>query len=136
MGSNDHQVGYGRPPAHSRFQRGRSGNPKGRPKQRPTFRAALLAELAASAPTKDRRGASTKLQMLVKVLVDTAIAGNARAQSLLVSVLARVGEAEDNAAASLTSDDQAILDAYVSGQLKQQTAEAEAPLSPEDENAE
>jgi Family of unknown function (DUF5681) len=27
-----YSVGYGRPPAHTRFQPGRSGNPKGRPK--------------------------------------------------------------------------------------------------------
>jgi len=134
--AEDDAVGYARPPKHSRFQRGRSGNPAGRPKRPPSFRAALLAELAATMPGKDQQRAGSKLQALVKTLVDTAIAGNARAQSLLVSVLARVGEAEDNAAASLTSDDQAILDAYVSGQLKQQTAEAEAPLSPEDENAE
>jgi hypothetical protein len=26
------QVGYGRPPRHTRFRKGRSGNPKGRPK--------------------------------------------------------------------------------------------------------
>ena len=27
-----HQVGYGRPPLHTRFKPGQSGNPKGRPK--------------------------------------------------------------------------------------------------------
>jgi hypothetical protein len=29
--SSDYQVGYGKPPRHSRFQKSRSGNPKGRP---------------------------------------------------------------------------------------------------------
>lgn len=28
---NDNEVGYGKPPTHSRFKKGRSGNPKGRP---------------------------------------------------------------------------------------------------------
>jgi hypothetical protein len=28
----DKMVGYGRPPAAARFQKGQSGNPKGRPK--------------------------------------------------------------------------------------------------------
>jgi hypothetical protein len=31
---SDYAVGYGRPPAHSRFQPGQSGNPRGRPRQR------------------------------------------------------------------------------------------------------
>lgn len=30
--SSDDRVGYGKPPRHSRFQKGRSGNPRGRPK--------------------------------------------------------------------------------------------------------
>jgi hypothetical protein len=31
-------VGYGRPPKHSQFKKGRSGNPNGRPKRRPNLR--------------------------------------------------------------------------------------------------
>ncbi len=30
--ATNYQVGYGKPPVHSRFPRGRSGNPRGRPK--------------------------------------------------------------------------------------------------------
>jgi hypothetical protein len=30
-----YQVGYGRPPKHTRFTKGKSGNPKGRPKPEP-----------------------------------------------------------------------------------------------------
>ena len=28
----DYEVGYGKPPKHTRFKKGQSGNPKGRPK--------------------------------------------------------------------------------------------------------
>ncbi len=31
-GRNKYPVGYGRPPVHSRWKQGQSGNPKGRPK--------------------------------------------------------------------------------------------------------
>jgi hypothetical protein len=30
--NSNYQVGYGRPPAKSRFKKGTSGNPRGRPK--------------------------------------------------------------------------------------------------------
>lgn len=33
-GLSEEEVGYGRPPAATRFQKGHSGNPKGRPKKR------------------------------------------------------------------------------------------------------
>ncbi len=116
--NEDDAVGYKRPPSHARFRAGHSGNPAGRPKRRPSFRAALLAELAATMPAKDPKRAASKLEALVKTLVDAAIAGDGRAQSVLVGVLARIGEAEEHAAAALASDDRAILDAYVGGELK------------------
>jgi len=41
----DYEVGYGRPPKSTRFQPGRSGNPKGRPRQQETFGASLQRAL-------------------------------------------------------------------------------------------
>ena len=40
----DYEVGYGKPPVHSRFKPGQSGNPKGR-RTRKTEPASLLAEI-------------------------------------------------------------------------------------------
>jgi hypothetical protein len=100
-------VGYKRPPVNTRFQPGRSGNPRGRPKTRPSFRAALLAELDATMPAKNQQQAGSKLQALVRALVNAAVAGDARSQALLVGALLRFGESEENEAASLASDDQA-----------------------------
>ena len=119
-------VGYKRPPSHTRFRPGRSGNPGGRPKRRPSFRAALLAELAASMPAEDQKRAGSKLQALVKKLVDSAIAG----------ALARIGDVEDNEPNSLTVDDREILDAYVGGELERRANEKDAAPSPSEGNAE
>jgi hypothetical protein len=131
----DDAVGYKRPPPHTQFRPGHSGNPSGRPKRKPTFRAALLEELAAIMPGKDPLRAGSKLQALVKTVVDTAIAGDARAQSLLIGALARMGDAEENEAASLTADDQEILDAYTDGEVKSEASETDTASSPGDDHA-
>ena len=128
-------VGYKRPPPHTRFRPGHSGNPTGRPKHKPTFRTALLAELAATMPGKDPQRAASKLKALVKTLVDTAIAGDARAQSLLVGALARMGDAEENEAVSLTADDKGILDAYLSSEVQGGASDTEAASPLGDDHA-
>ena len=131
----DDAVGYKRPPLHTRFRPGHSGNPSGRPKRKPTFQGALLEELAATMPGKDPQRAGSKLQALVKTLVDTAIAGDARAQSLLIGALARMGDAEEDDAASLTADDQEILDAYTDGEVKGVASETDVASPPGDDHA-
>ena len=131
----DDAVGYKHPPPHTRFRPGHSGNPSGRPKRKPTFRAALLVELAATMPGEDPRRASSKLEALVKTLIDTAIAGDARAQSLLIGTLARMGDAEEDEDSSMTDDDRAILDAYVGGESERQASETDAASSPGEDHA-
>jgi hypothetical protein len=41
--ADDHEVGYGKPPAHTRFRKGQSGNPGGRPRGITAGRANALA---------------------------------------------------------------------------------------------
>jgi hypothetical protein len=131
----DDAVGYKRPPPHTRFRPGHSGNPSGRPKRKLTFRAALLVELAATMPGKDPQRAGSKLEALVKTLVDTAIAGDARAQTLLIGALARMGDADEDDAASLTAEDHEILDAYMDSDVKDGASEADVASSPGDDHA-
>lgn len=129
MNNSKSGVGYKRPPAHARFRPGRSGNPTGRPKRRLGFQAALLSELATTMPGKDQKSAGSKLEALVKTLVEFDIAGDGRAQALLVSALARIGDVEENEPNSLAPDDREILDAYVGGELKRRADETDAPPS-------
>lgn len=43
--SGDYEVGYGKPPKHSRYVKGETGNPFGRGKQKPNLDAALMKQL-------------------------------------------------------------------------------------------
>ena len=66
-------------------------------------------------PGKDKHG--SKLQALVRTLVTSAIAGNMRAQALLVGALARVAEVDEQGPNLMTPDDHELLDAFVGDEL-------------------
>src|SRR5919199_3891484 len=87
--NKSYDVGYRKPPRHTRFQKGRSGNPKGRPKGSPNLATALqraLSERVVITENGQRRTIS-KLDASVKQLVNKAAAGDARALQLLLSRL-------------------------------------------------
>ena len=135
MSIESEKVGYKRPPARTRFQAGVSGNPTGRPKNRPSFRTALMNELAAPIRTEGSQAAISKLDALVKTLVAAAIAGNARAQALLVGAITRMGEVDDEDHSSLPPEDREILEAFVGGEVKRRTATPK-PATPGNEQTE
>jgi Family of unknown function (DUF5681) len=53
------EVGYGKPPKHSRFKTGISGNPRGRPKRRPTAAGEIINNVL-NAVTEYREGGPNK----------------------------------------------------------------------------
>jgi hypothetical protein len=91
----DYEVGYGRPPEHSRFKKGTSGNPQGRPRKTDNSLAAILAE-ALGEKVSVREGANirrmSKLEMLVQAALSAAMKGDARARGDLLMLLIKTGQ--------------------------------------------
>lgn len=78
---SDFEVGYGKPPRHSRFQPGRSGNPRGKPKGSVNLQTLVEQELQQLTEVVEagRRIKLTKLELLVKTMVNRGIKGDGRA---------------------------------------------------------
>jgi Family of unknown function (DUF5681) len=78
------EVGYGKPPRHTQFRKGQSGNPGGRPRRQPVQRAnaLLLAEAYRSVAIKEdgRMVPVTALQAVLRSQIELAINGDYRAQ--------------------------------------------------------
>ena len=88
-----YEVGYGRPPRHSRFKPGQSGNPKGRPKGSKSLKT-LLEEALSSPITITEGGVPRKMelrQLLFKAMVGKAVKGDARATAVLVKLMEQFG---------------------------------------------
>ncbi len=82
----EYEVGYAKPPKHTRFQKGRSGNPKGRPKGSKGFDAIVQHELEAPVEVREngRVQKISKREVIIKQMVNRAAAGNQRATELLL----------------------------------------------------
>ena len=89
----DYAVGYGKPPRHTRFEKGRSGNPKGRPsgsKNMSTLFTEALNETVIIAENGGRRKIS-KRQAIVKQIVNKAAKGDWRCTKLLLELPQETG---------------------------------------------
>jgi len=95
----DYEVGYGRPPRQTRFEPGRSGNPRGRPNRSKNL-ATLLSE-ALREPVivteNGRRRKVSKRQAVIKQLVNRSARGDLKAMQMLLGTMQEIehrGEAE------------------------------------------
>lgn len=113
----DYEVGFGRPPRHSQFQRGRSGNPKGRPGRRRNLKTDLEAELFETVTLKEggREVRISKQRAMVKSMVAKAIGGDQRAVAKAFELLLTlIGAGKDGCdTPSLSEQDDAILAAFL-----------------------
>lgn len=108
-------VGYGKPPVHSRFQPGQSGNPRGRPKGTRNLESDLRDELKERILVREGAGERriSKQRALVKSLTAKAIKGDARAATVLLNMILRIleGGAREAPETTLTAEEKAIIEA-------------------------
>jgi hypothetical protein len=86
-GESDYKVGPGRPPLHTRFKKGQSGNPGGRsPKSLPALLAHALNE-KVSVTIDGRRRKVTKRQAIVTQMVNKSTSADLRATKMLFDMM-------------------------------------------------
>jgi len=107
----DYVVGYGKPPVHSRFQKGRSGNPKGRPRGRTNMSTLLSAALNGwvTVVENGRRKEITKREAIVTQLVNKSASADLKATQIVLAMLRDVESLTDGSAepAAFTEADDA-----------------------------
>ena len=112
--SGDYDVGYGKPPVHSRFKPGQSGNSKGRPKGVRNFKTDVQTTLKASVRVTrggKPRNVSTQEAALLR-LREKALGGDARALDRLLALAQVYNNEELTVAASLSADDAMVLEIF------------------------
>src|SRR5438105_10771914 len=94
---SDSPVGYKRPPTDTRFNPGRSGNPKGRPRGRPN--AANVFQSAFNKPVPVRQGGRTRnmptCEAIIRSLVGKAVQGDTRSLTAVMEIIEMTGRTDD-----------------------------------------
>jgi hypothetical protein len=114
--SERYEVGYRRPPKHTRFPKGRSGNPAGRRKGSRNLKTDLHEELntKVSITENGRRKTVTKQQFLIKRLTNDAMQGNQKASSTVLGLVAHFERTADFGPDPLpTKNDEQILRRFI-----------------------
>jgi len=86
----DYDVGYGKPPKHSQFKKGQSGNPNGRSQGAKNFTTDLREELNEKVPVRENGKVKklTKQRAILKTLVSKAMSGDGRAADIVFKMVA------------------------------------------------
>ena len=86
-----YQVGYGRPPLHTQFKPGQSGNPRGRPKGARSLAATVRKVLGRKIPVIERgqRKLVSADEAMLHRYLEMALEGDVKAGAFLLGFLER-----------------------------------------------
>lgn len=108
---NDDTVGYGKPPRHSRFKPGQSGNPRGRPRKNGSIEDMIKRELDQTVKITEggRELRISKREAIIKQFVNRAIKGDPKPLQLMLAHLEKHKDVEPFSATD--ADDAELLKA-------------------------
>lgn len=122
--TSSYEVGYCKPPRHTRFKPGISGNPRGRPKDAKGLKTIVRETLTAKVKVRTASGEKkmTRMEAVLQKTVELGMKGNPRALMQLITLYASaVPEAALPVAArqaeELSASDIAMLEEFKSALL-------------------
>ena len=123
--SRAYKIGYGKPPRHTRFQKGRSGNPRGRPRGAKNLSTQLNQALNERVLVAENRGRRkiTKQQAMITQLVNKAAQGDWRAIKILLEIVQAIESRTE--AASLETSGFSAADEKIIARLRARFARSE-----------
>jgi len=130
----EYAVGYGRPPIHTRFASGVSGNPRGRPRGSKNLKTDVLEEIGEKVTVREGEKSRpiSKQRAIVKAVVLRALRGDAKAATTLIGLLLRFQEGApgEDVPIELAAEDLAILDRFAERAVAARKATAAAASKP------
>ena len=109
----DYSVGYGKPPEHTRFKKGHSGNGQGRPRGVKNLATLLGAALDEKVIVTEngRRRKITKREAIITQLVNRSTQADLKATQILLGMMQEIERRTDGSAepASLSEADRQVL---------------------------
>lgn len=112
--AGNYEVGKRKPPKHTRYKKGQSGNPKGRPKGAKNVATDLAEEASELVAVRegDRVIKVSKQRVMIKALFNKAMKGDVRAATTVLAMTQKIGDqaGADLAAPELQLDEEALLE--------------------------
>jgi len=96
MANDSYEVGFGKPPKHTQFRKGHSGNPKGRPKGSQNVSALIRKMFHEKVAVKSngRTQTMTKLEAAFVQLINKAASGDLKALKEVIRLSEKLQEQE------------------------------------------
>jgi Family of unknown function (DUF5681) len=114
-----YEVGYRKPPKHTQFKPGQSGNCKGRPRGQRNFRTAVRDALQEKVTIRegDRSRSVSRMDAIIRVTFNNALRSDAKALAAFIQLARSAGlmdeEPELSSTKSISAEDEAILADYL-----------------------